>query len=384
MSHFWQGLFANVPRMSQPLLHNGQPAALRLRNRNLDGLGQRYAEFKHDTAPDHIMRGGDHISNAERATRIIQLVDGLAAAAPNRARTNKGKPLNTRLEKAKGVPDIGKLAEHIAQARANVLPRRAWHDPKKKHAINSEAGPQVDFLRALASDWEMESAQLARHFPHLERAIAQAARAVKLYDFVAQVEADFLDVPMPQEPAARNAFINALNERAQQMLEQTPAIMDLQATIDYLPEGMQERLHAANATIRFTLGNMHRTLWPDRANPSRGLRSQLDELRYEACSASYRSLKELSHAYRLDRQAISKGRGQLDRAQFTDPIEQPSRVLQKVYHVRWCLLADAVHDLVKGNRALIENAAYKSVQSHADGVLARRQVDAHGQGRFDL
>lgn len=355
--------------------------ALRLRNRNLDGLGQRYAEFKHDTAADHLIQGGESISHAYRATRILGLVDALAVAAPNRARTDKGKPLNTRLEKAKGVPDIEKLARHIAQSRANVLPRRAWHPPEKKNNINGESAPQIDFLRGLVEDWNVEKSELSNHFPHVKRAVQQAERTLMLYDFVAQLERDFLEVDLPVVPIERNRCVKDLTGRIDEFLTKWPeSTHSGKGMVDHLPEDMQARWHKANSGIRHDMMKLPCCLSPERGNPRGDLQRYLDELRYEACSGAYRSLKEISHAYQHDRAAISANRQQL----FADPIEQPSRVLQKVYHARWCLLADAIHDLVKSNRPLIENAARKEAASHADTLRQQRQGDARRQGELNL
>lgn len=342
-----------------------------LSNRALDGLGQRWTAFKKAVAHTEMHHGREGIGYAERAERIQELVTGLATLAPPRAQHGPLHAQHTTMDE---------LLHGIRAARSAVVPPRRQHDPKYRYAINQESDQAIAFLREFAGQWEgPDAAYLQEHFPNLRHASHTAEQMVAVFDATHWLEETFTRGSL-RTPADYTAASQKINAAMQAIRETLPPVGQPDAGAQsYLPEADSARYHEAMVSLHYDLNTMASRVWPDRADPIANLQQGINELRYEACAAAHRAFKQIGAAYRADRALIQKDPSLQD---ARDPIRQPLPMLDRVYHARWALLADAIGDVVKSNRKLLEKQGILAPQTKAEQERERREAHGEAQGRL--
>ena len=363
LSRNWQPVFSKIFGME----NKTQP----LPNRALDRLGQRWSAFKQAVAKADMHHGRQGMRYAERAERIKELVTGLAALAPPRA---QHVPLDAQHA------SMDDLLNDIRAARAAVVPPRRQHDPKFRYAINRESNQAIAFLREFAGQWEgPDTRYLQQYFPNLRHAAQTAAQMVAVFDATHWLEQTFTRESL-QKSADYAAASRTINHRMQVLRETLPPVGQLDAVAkSYLPKDDCDRYHKAMVDVQYNLNTMASRVWPDRGDPAANLQHGINALRYEACAAAHRAFRQIGAAYRADRALIQKDPALQD---ARDPIRQPLPMLDRVYHARWALLADAIGDVVKSNRPLLERQGMLTPQTKAEAVRARRDDPGEAQGRL--
>lgn len=354
-----------------------EPAHKPLRNRDLDALGHEWDEYKKAVGRNDMTHGQGGMSAPVRAQKIEALVRHLVALAPPRA---EHVPVNTQSA------SVDMLLADLREAREAVMPRRRPHAPKDKYLINHESRQHIAFMREFAGQWNgNDAAYIAQHFPHLKHAAEWAASVVALYDRVDQLQQTYTmrTVPHPLPPQVRQQLSRELTAIRDEMLQSWPKIKIRDECAEaYMPEGELARYNEAILHGIRHIGRLPMAVQPDRAEPVQDLQKAFNELRYEACAAAQRGFLQVSRAYRADRRAMI-GRPELHDAR--DPIRQDSPMLDRVYHARWALLADAVYETVRSNRKTLERYSGLTPQTKAEAEAERkaeRGVDSNGQGQL--
>lgn len=354
-----------------------EPTRKFLRNRDLDALGHEWDEYKKAVGKNEMTHGQQGMSMRTRAEKIESLVRHLMELAPPRAEHVSVNPATA---------DINRLLGELREAREAVLPRRRPHAPKDKYLINHESKQHIAFMREFAGQWNgNDAAYIGQHFPHLKHAAEWATSVVALYDRVEKLQETYTlrTVPNPLPPEARKEIYRDLVTAKDEMLANWPKIKIRDERAEsYLPKGELDRYNEAILHGIRQIGRLPMAVEPNRAHPVEDLQKAFNELRYEACAAAQRGFLQVSRAYRADRRAMI-GRPEFHDAR--DPIGQDSPMLDRVYHARWALLADAVYETVKSNRKTLEHYSGLIPQTKAEAEAERaheRGVDDKGQGQL--
>lgn len=351
-----------------------EPAIHALPNRALDALGQQWDEYKRAVAHRDMHHGQRGLSMAQRAEHIEALVRGLAALAPPRTQ-------HVAIDPAQG--SIDGLLKDIRSAREAVVPPRRQHEPKYRYAINQESDQAIAFLREFANQWNGPDAAYTRqHFPNLRHAAQTAAHMVAVYDLSVELEQEYhrgqFSGPIP--PAARGRAFDAIKLRTEALSDALPPLVPVDEVAQrYLPPDQFGRYNECMQSLHFTLNTLPAAMMPNRTDPVADIQKGVNELRYEACAAAHRAFRQISLAYKADRKLMhhdAKLQGALD------PIRQALPMLDRVYHARWALLADAIGDTVKSNRKLLENQGKLKPQTRAEVETERREQTGEAQGRL--
>ncbi len=347
-----------------------------LRNRDLDGLGQQWDEYKKTVGHADMNRGVGGMGMAERAEKIEALVRHVAELAPRRAQI---EPIDFTRANA------DQLVKHLRESREAVMPRRRQHDPKFKYDIIRESFPHMAFASDFAEQWHgMHRGYERQHFPHLAHAGYYADKLVNLYLSLDQLEKDInrSTYSTPITPEQRNRLYDVTNKFSERMLQQWPDAIPDDMAKRYLPEDDLDRYNLMANRVHYHLLEIPGLSHPDRADSVGQIQKAITDMRYEVCAAAQRGFQEISYAYRADRKAM-RDRPELQDAR--DPIRQQLPMLDRVYHARWALLADAIGSTVKSNRKLLEKYSGLTPQTNAEAVLERdedRGLDKNGQGQL--
>jgi hypothetical protein len=366
MSRNWQPVFVRLLPM--------EPAAQPLPNRALDALGQQWDEYKRAVAHRDMHHGQRGMTMAQRAEHIEALVRGLAALAPPRAQ-------HVAIDPAHG--NIDGLLKDIRSAREAVVPPRRQHDPKHRYAINHESDQAIAFLREFADQWDgPDAAYTHQHFPNLRHAAHTAAHMVAVYDLSVELQQEYHrgHYSGPLTPVVRSRAFDAIKAKTNALSDALPPLVPIdEAAQRYLPPDQFGRYNECLQSLHFTLNTLPAAMMPNRTDPVADIQKGVNELRYEACAAAHRAFRQISLAYKADRKLIhqdAKLQGALD------PIRQALPMLDRVYHARWALLADAIGDTVKSNRKLLENQGKLKPQTRAEAEQERREQGGEAQGRL--
>lgn len=348
--------------MQTPQNAHGHP----LSNRDLDGLGQALTRYKDAVGHREVPRGERGLGYEERATRILELVRGLAVTAPPRA---EEKPIAVDASPVE-------LLEHIKQAREAVLPKRKSHHPKFKRDVISESASHIAFLREFTQQWK-DDPSLAKDFPHLTHEAQFAETMLKVYDFATQVKEDFGPAILNSKTSGpeRSELCSALQARVDALRLRLPAADEQDAIAEsYLEKKQVIRHYQAIKALHAYSGPLASYAMPNIIDPQEKIGKALSFLRYEACAAAQRSFLTISRAYRADRKGEAK-----------DAITQGNTMLNCVYNARWSLLADEIAELVSNNRPMLEKFGGFPAQTKAEAEAERREVRGEPEeGKSDL
>ena len=347
----------------------------RLRNRDLDRLGQHWDRYKQAVRHADMLHGEHGMGMEERARKIGALVQELAELTPQRAQ---------RIGIDPGNPDISAVVADVHAARQAILPRRRSHEPKKKYAINDESREHIAFCREFVDQWQgPQRDYMQQHFPHLYHAAESLRQYVALYDFTQLLEQDYNRATLiePLSPQKRSDVLADLTVRRDAMLSQWPQMLASdEYARDYLPQNEAKRFDDAIRHGRCGLLRLPSSANPDRTDTLSELQRSMDALRYEACAAAHRSFTLISCAYRADRKDLIMNRPLLD---THDPLQEDLPMLDRVYHARWALLADVVGELVKSNEKMLRKHGMLPPQSRAEAFQQQRADCAGSRELFD-